>query len=163
MTTRKREKLLFNVHRDANGLFLRPADGYSAKRMNERGYAVGDKLLNDMTKPRNPGFWGLAHRVGAMVVNNVEGYEGLDAHDALKRLQIEGNIACDEIPAFMEILGQKILVRQRIPRSLSYASMDEGEFRGVMKQFCAFIASEYWPGLTPEQVERMADVMPEAA
>lgn len=161
MKTRKREKLMFSVHRDASGLFLRPADGYSAKRMTERGYAVGDKLLNDLTKPRNPGFWRLAHKMGTMVLKNVEGYEGLDAHEALKRLQIEGNIACDLIPAFMVIMEQKILVKQRIPISMSYASMDEGEFRGVMRQFCEFIAREYWPSLTPDTIAEMAEAMPE--
>ena len=157
--SRKPERLLLTVAKGA----LVPGDGYTQKRLKERGYRVGDILLADLRKPRHPGFHRLAHRLGTLVANSIDEFSGLDAHQALKRLQIEGNIACDELPIFMTIFDQKLKVNQRIPRSLSYASMDEGEFRETVQAFCRFIAAEYWPDMTAEEVEAMAEAMPEAA
>lgn len=153
------ERLLLTVAKGA----LVPGDGYTQKRLKERGYRVGDILLADLRKPRNPGFHRLAHRLGQLVAENVEEFAGLDGHQALKRLQVEGNIACDELPVFLTLFDQKIKVNQRIPRSLSFASMDEGDFRETLQAMCRFIAAEYWPDLTPEQIEEMAEAMPEAA
>lgn len=159
MRRKQPERLLLTVGKGA----LLPGDGYTQMRLRQRGYKLGDILLADLRKPRNPGFHRLAHRLGVLVASNIEEFAGLDAHQALKRLQIEGNIACDELPVFLTLFDQRLKVNQRIPRSLSYASMDEGEFREVVQAFCRFIVAEYWPELTPEQVERMAEAMPEAA
>lgn len=156
---RKPERLLLQVAKGA----LIPADGYTAKRLRERGYRVDDLLLADLRKPRHPGFHRLAHRLGVLVANNIEDFEGLDGHQALKRLQVEGNISCDELPVFLIIYDQKIKVNQRIPRSLSFSSMDEGEFREVMRKMSSFIAAEYWPSLTAEQIEEMAETMVDQA
>jgi hypothetical protein len=159
MTRSKPERLLLEVAKGA----LVPGDVYTASRLRARGYRVGDVLLADLRKPRSPGFHRLAHRLGELVAENVEEFAGLNAHQALKRLQVEGNIECDELPVFLSLLGQKIKVNQRIPRSLSFASMDEGRFRETVQAFCRFIAAEYWPSLTPEAIEAMVDVMPESA
>jgi hypothetical protein len=35
--------------------------------------------------------------------------------------------------------------------------MDEGEFHEAARAMCRFIAEKYWPDLTPEQVEQMAE------
>ena len=158
MKARKPESHLLKVEQGA----LVPADEFTRRRLREKGYHKGDILLAILKKPRNPGFWRLAHRLGQAVADNVEEFAGLDAHHALKRLQVEGNIACDELPVFITLFDQKIKVNQRIPRSLSFASMDEGEFREVMQAFCRFIAAEYWPSLTPAQIELMAETMPES-
>lgn len=155
---KKPERLLLTVGRGA----LLPGDGYTQMRLRERGYKLGDILLADLRKPRNPGFHRLAHRLGTLVANNIDDFTGMDGHQALKRLQIEGNIACDDIALNMVIMGQKIRINQHVPRSLSFSSMDEGEFRETVQAFCRFIASEYWPGLTAEQVEAMAESMPES-
>lgn len=158
MKRKQPERLLLTVAKGA----LVPGDGYTTKRLKERGYRVGDILLADLRKPRHPGFHRLAHQLGTLVAENIAEFEGLDGHQALKRLQVEGNIACDELPVFLTLLGQKIKVNQRIPRSLSFASMDEGEFRETLQAMCRFIAAEYWPDMTPEKIEQMAEVMPEA-
>lgn len=159
MKRKQPERLLLTVAKGA----LIPGDGYTQKRLKERGYRVGDILLADLRKPRSPGFHRLAHRLGQLVAENIEEFAGLDGHQALKRLQVEGNIACDELPVFLTLFDQKIKVNQRIPRSLSFASMDEGDFRETLQAMCRFIAAEYWPDLTPEQIEEMAEAMPEAA
>ncbi|MFZ2981995.1 MAG: hypothetical protein WA085_13265 [Sphingobium sp.] len=157
--SRKPERLLFTVGKGA----LLPADGYTAKRLRERQYKMGDHLLVDLRKPRNPGFHRLAHRLGMLVAENIDDFEGLDGHAVLKRLQIEANVECDEIPLFLEMLGQKIKISHRVPRSLSYASMGEDEFKATIRRISNYIAETYWPGLTADQIELMAESMPESA
>ena len=159
MKRKQPERLLFRVAKGS----LVPGDGYTLKRLKERGYKVNDILLADLRKPRQPGFHRVAHRLGQLVVDNIEEFTGLDGHAALKRLQVEAKAECDEIPVVMTILGQKIKISHRIPRSLSYASMDEGQFREVMRTISNHIATEYWPDMTAEKIEEMAEMMPEAA
>lgn len=156
MKRKQPERLLLTVAKGA----LVPGDGYTQKRLKERGYRVGDILLADLRKPRHPGFHRLAHRLGQLVAENIEAFEGLDGHAALKRIQIEAGIGCDEIPLRLPVIGQ---ITYRVPRSLSYASMDQAEFEKTIRGMSEYIAREYWPDLTPEQIEQMAEAMPEAA
>jgi len=153
--SRKPERLLLTVAKGA----LIPGDGYTTKRLKERGYRVGDVLLADLRKPRHPGFHRLAHRLGQLVAENIEAFEGLDGHAALKRIQIEAGVGCDEIPLRLPVIGQ---ITYRVPRSLSYASMDQSEFEATVRRMCEHIAREYWPSMSAEQIEAMAQVMPEA-
>lgn len=141
------------------GAFV-PADGYTERILREKGYQIGDKVLATLKKPRNPGFHRFAHRFGQMIALNIEAFSGLDAHDVLKRIQIEANIACNEIPVVIPVIGE---FKYRVPESLSFENMDETEFRGVIRQMSMYIARAYWPECTPEQIENMAEAMPEAA
>lgn len=118
-----------------------------------RKYRDGETVFATVKKPRNPGFHRLAHALGRLVSENVEAFEGLDAHRALKRLQIESGAACDEV----RIDGGFVC---RIPLSLSYESLDEGEFRQAVTTICRWIAQRYWTSCTPEQIEQMAEAMP---
>lgn len=153
---RRREKLLLRV---AKGGFI-PADGYTHMRLRERGYKMDDVVLADLVKPRNPGFHRLAHRLGQLAADNIDEFEGLDGHAVLKRIQIEAGIACDEIPLKLPVIG---LITYRVPRSLSFTSMDEVEFKATIRAMSEYIAKTYWPNLSPEQIEEMAEAMPEAA
>ena len=153
----KRERIYFRVGRTADGAgALLPADPYSASRLRDRGYRVGDLLAAELVKPRNPKFNNLVHRIGQLVVANIEAFSGLDAHRAIKRLQIEGRIACDEIGIHAQGYGMLV---QFVPRSLSFESMDEGEYRDAARGICRTIAERYWHDLTPEAVEEMAESM----
>jgi hypothetical protein len=53
------------------------------------------------------------------------------------------------------------MMQHYIPRSFSFESMDQGEFYEAVKGICRYIADEYWPDMTPEQVQEMAEVMPD--
>ena len=148
----KRERIYFRVSKGA----LVPADNYVASRLRERGYHLNDLLAANLTKPRNPKFNRLVHRLGQLVVANIEAFAGLDAHKAIKRLQIEGKVACDEIGIMVANYG---MVIQLIPRSLSFESMDEGEYQEAARGISRTIAARYWPDLDPEQIEEMAEAM----
>lgn len=145
-----REKIFLRVEKGA----LVPADQFAATQLRERGYKVGDVIKGDLTKLRNPKFNRLVHRIGQLVVANIEAFAGLDAHKAVKRLQIEGRIACDEIGVMVQNYG---MVIQFIPRSLSFESMDEAEFHEAARGICRTIAERYWKDLTAEQIEEMAE------
>jgi len=148
----KRERIYFRVSKGA----LIPADPYAASVLRERGYHMNDLLAADLMKPRNPKFNRLVHQLGQLVVANIDAFAGLDAHTAIKRLQIEGKVACDEIGILIPNYGTVI---QLIPRSLSYQSMDEGEYQAAARGISRTIAERYWPDTTPEAIERMADCM----
>jgi len=147
----------------ANRIYLRvvkgslvPADNYAESQLRDRGYKVGDLLAAELKKPRNPKFNRLVHRIGQLVVANIGAFSGLDAHRAIKRLQIEGKVACEEIGIMVANYG---MVIQLIPRSLSFDSMDEGEYHEAAKGICRTISERYWPEMEPDQIEQMAELM----
>jgi hypothetical protein len=156
LTKRKRDKTLLRVVKGA----LAPADHLAAAELRARGFRLGDTVLAEITKPRNPGFHRLAHQLGALLAENLDAFDGCDPHSVLKRLQVEGNIGCDEMAVVFPGIGP---CTYRIPRSLSFASMDEGEFKAVITEMCRYVARTYWPGCTPEQIESMASAWVEAA
>lgn len=152
----RRERLMMRVVKGA----IIPADTYTETRLRERGYRVGDLLTVELHKPRNPGFWRLAHRIGTLCSKNIEAFHGMDAHAVLKKLQLDGNIECDETRTEVPGLGMLI---HRAPRSLSFEAMDQSHFFEVAKAFCRHIAATYWPDLTAEAVQEMADSFIEEA
>lgn len=133
-----------------------PAYEYTKEEMRKLGFSVGDLVFAKITKPRNPRFNRLVHAFGKLLTENIESFKFLDSHESLKKIQIEANIACDEILIDLPGFGQVV---HRVPKSLSYASMSEDKFRDVFSKFCAYVAERYWPECTPEQIESMAEVM----
>lgn len=155
-TKRRPERVMLRIIKGG----LEPADVRSRAVLRERGYKVGDVVAGELKKPRSPGFHRLAHQVGALAAANIEAFSGLTAHAVLKRIQIEGNIGCDEIALIFPGVGP---CSYRVPRSLSFESMDEGEFRPIVSGMCEHLSRVYWPSMTPEQIEAMADCWVEAA
>ena len=149
---RKPERLMMRVIKGA----IVPADNYTAGRLRDRGLHVGDIVSCEIRKPRNPRFHRLAHAIGQLCAENIDDFTGMDAHSVLKRLQIEARIGCEEIGIKVPGYGYMI---QFIPRSLSFASMDEQEFHDIVQGFCRYISEQYWPGMDAQQVERMAAAM----
>lgn len=145
-----REKIFLRVVKGA----LVPADDYAMNKIRDRGFRIGDILQADLTKLRNPNFNRLVHRIGALVAANIEDFNGMNSHDVIKRIQIEGNIACANQVINMPGIGKCMMT---IPKSLSFENMDEGEFYETARAMCRFIANKYWPLLTPEQIEKMAE------
>ncbi len=153
----KAERIALRVVKGA----LVPADDFSAERLRRRNYNIGDELSAELRKARNPKFNRMVHQLGQLLIQNVEAFAlYTDAHAVLKRLQIEADIACDHVAILVPGLG---MVEQRIPQSLSFETMDEGQFQQVHVAFCRHISKTYWPGLTEQQIEEMAGLMGQAA
>ena len=149
---RKREKIFCKV---IKGGFV-PADRFAENQLKAKKLKVGDVVGVSVVKLRSSGFNRLVHRIGQLVAANIEEFSGLDAHTCIKRLQIEGRIACDEIGVLVPGFG---MVIQFIPRSMSFESMDEAEYHDCAKQICRLIAARYWKDLDPGQIESMAGAM----
>lgn len=149
---KKREQVYLRVIKGG----LVPADGYAESQLRTKKLKIGDVIGAQITKLRNPKFNRLVHKLGILVTQNIEAFSGLDAHQAIKRLQIEGRIACDEIGVMVPGYG---MVIQFIPKSLSFDSMDEAEFHDAARQICRLIAERYWSNMEPEKIEQMAGCM----
>lgn len=148
----KKEKIHLRVIKGG----LVPADQYAESLLRNKKFKIGDVVGAEIRKLRNQKFNRLVHRIGQLVAANIEAFSGLDAHTCIKRLQIEGRIACDEIGVLVQGYG---MVIQFIPRSMSFESMDEAEYHDCAKQICRLIAERYWKGLEPEKIEEMAGAM----
>lgn len=192
--TRRKEPIGFKVRTLAYGRgpadtvrAYVPASQSDADRLKPLRHKEGDLVFADFRKPRNPGFHKLAHAIGKLAIENIDGWAHLTPHEALKRLQMESGVGCEPVtvnmnsiwsdvlgwiesnlgPTFSTILrmalkefGVKVnLVELHIPRSISYDSMDQEEFHGVLKGLCKFIATRYWPRMKPEEIEALAEAM----
>jgi len=149
---KRRERIYLEVIKGG----FRPADACAAAQLRARGYRMGDILAADLSKLRNQKFNRLVHRIGQLVTANIEAFAGLDAHTAIKRLQIEGKVACDEIG--ISVPGYGMLI-QLIPQSLSFESMDEAQYQAAARGICRTIAERYWAGMTEDQIAEMAESM----
>lgn len=121
--------------------------------MRARKYSVGSDLRAELKKPRNPGFHRKAHALGQMAVDNIEGFEQLNAHDALKRLQTEAGVQCEPMELDLGPLG---LVNISRPRSIAFDEMEEGDFTELWEGVLAHIRARYWPTLADYAIEQFA-------
>lgn len=161
-----------------------PATASDEERVNSKA-SVGDLVFVDFRKPRNPGFHAFAHALGKMAIENIVEFDHLDPHTALKRLQLESGCGCDVMTVQMRSIWASVIawlrnnfgespvtvlnlfiknagiknqmVAVNIPKSISYDSMDEEEFRMVLKGLCAYMSKRYWPSMSPEELEQMVE------
>ncbi len=134
------------------GAFV-PSSDEDRNYLRERGYKNGEKIRAVLTKPRNEKFNRLVHGMGHLIVTNIEGYEGLTSHEAIKRLQVEGRIYCN-----IEILTfDKIDFQHYIPRSISYDSMDEHAFQDFWLHCCKYLIDRYWPEMDEDDITQMIE------
>jgi hypothetical protein len=139
---------------------LVPYDAHTAARLRESDYHIDDVLTATLRKSRNPGFHRLAHAFGQLCADNIDRFTGMAAHAVLKAIQYEADIACDRMMVNLKGFG---MVEVRIPVSLSFDSLDEGEFREVYSALCRHVAAEYLPDLDEHQVAQLVEAMPNAA
>lgn len=154
--SKKPERFMLRVEKGA----LKPADELTVQRLRAKGYSTGDVLSATLKKPRNPRFHRLAHALGQLIADNIEDFEAMDCHGVLKRLQWEANVGCEAMGVRIPGVGFQPV---RIPKSLSFDNMDEGEFHEVMRGLSRYVAEHYWPDLEAWQIEEMAQCMVQEA
>lgn len=161
---------------------------YQSDRMmcKERGYRIGEVYRADISQKRNPKFNGLVHGLGKLVCLNVEGFENLDHHGAIKRLQRESGVFCEQqdidaspvieavLAAARSLLGDAAArmlaavlpsiksIRVTVAQSIAYDSLDEAAFHELWHGICKHLIATYWPGLEESAIESMIEVMPES-
>ena len=104
---------------------LVPAHPIDRRILRERKFHSGKVLRADLKQSRNPKFYRKAHVLGGFLADHVEQFEGLGAHDALKRLQELSGIGVEEEVFDLPGIGQ---LRRNVAESLNFDDMDEGRF-----------------------------------
>lgn len=137
---------------------LVPAGAADATSLRERGIKTGQQLRADVTLPRNYGFHKQGHKLADLVRKNIEGFEGLDAHQVFKKLQEEARVECDITRTWLPQLG---MMEHAKARSMAFDEMEQGDFYKMVRGISTHIATTYWPQCSPEEIEAMADLMPE--
>lgn len=115
--------------------------------MQERGFREGDDVRMEVKRPRNVKFHRLLHAVGQVMVDNVDGWEQLSAHDAVKRLQRESGTCCEEVEIDIPGMG-KLLAKQA--ESLAFDEMAPERFAQLFEGITAHIDREYSPDFTAD-------------
>ena len=117
--------------------------------LKDSGYKVCDELRLEIKRKRNVRFHRLMHALGHLLVDNVEGFEHFDAHDAVKHVQTKAGVCCEPQMVDMGTInfnGVAVpigLVPVNVPRSMAFDEMDEDEARTLFEGITAYIAEHY--------------------
>lgn len=85
-----------------------PADLSAVQQFRRRNIKVGDVVLVDIHKLRNPKFHRLVHRLGQLCVDQLDEFRNVDAHGAIKKIQLEADIHCRTMVVRADGLWQRI-------------------------------------------------------
>jgi hypothetical protein len=120
------------------------ASPLDAKRLREMKLGA-DQIRAELKKPRNVKFHRLMHALGDLIAEHAPGFEGISAHDSIKRLQTQTGALCE----IQELdLGQLGKVHVKVPRSIAFDSMTETEFGELFAKVCNWIDTNIAPSLT---------------
>lgn len=131
-----------------------PATEADKSILREREFKINTKVRAELKAPRNERFNRLVHGLGRVLSQNIDRFTGKQSHAAIKALQLESGIYCEEESIEVPGIGQLILKR---PQSLSYDSMGEEVFQDFWRQCCAYLVQKDWPTLTEERLTEMAE------
>jgi hypothetical protein len=132
---------------------LVPLTQWDSAAMRARKYKAKTEVRATLTKPRNGWMLRIAHALGKLVIENVEGFEhhGEDHHGAFKELQRRSGICCEEM---LLDLGQLGVVPVKQAQSIAYDEMEDEDFNKLAFGICAYIRNEF-QGVPPEQLEEI--------
>ena len=120
---------------------LVPAHPIDQRLLRERRFTVDREVRAELKQPRNVAFHRLAHALGHLLVDNVEAFRDLGAHEALKRVQRDAGVCCEPFEIDLGPALGKVQAMQA--RSLAFDEMDESEFRAFFDGITAYIAGHY--------------------
>lgn len=128
--------------------------------LKQRRVAVNREYRVGIEQARNAKFHRLVHALGKLVSENIAGFEGLNSHSVIKRLQREAGVFCEEQEIEIPGLGKLVV---KVAQSIAFDCMDEADFRELYTAICRHVAATYWPDLDEASIHAMADLMSEAA
>lgn len=139
---------------EEQGAFVPPHD-IDRRLAKDRGYRAGREYRLEIKESRNAAFHRLAHAIGHLLVDNVEALRDLDAHAALKQLQLESGICCETVEmdatpvvkalldAAEAVLPEIRTISVKVAQSLAIDSMEEGDFSLFFTGITAWIGDYY--------------------
>ena len=101
-----------------------------------RGLKLGEVISVDVVRPRNGKFHNKFYALMNLIYKNQEGYPSLDVLVSVCKLRT-GHYYVVETR----------LEQYKIPKSISFANMDDGEFKDFYDRVCKWVISEVIPGL----------------
>lgn len=119
---------------------LVPAHDVDARLLRERNFHTGREVRAELKQPREGWQHRLIHKIGQLVVDNVEGWEQIQSHDAVKRLQRESGTCCEEIEIDVPGVG-RLMVKQA--ESLSFDEMDQDRFQVLFDGITQHVGNSY--------------------
>lgn len=135
--------------------------------MKERGFKAGDEVRVEVKQKRVVWQHRLIHKIGQLMVDNVEGWEQLSSHDAIKQLQMQSGVCCETVeidagPVIGAVLAMiRVLVGKRtfaklakaLPRiekvpvrraeSLAFDEMEQDRFEQLFDGITEYIGKHY--------------------
>ena len=129
---------------------LKPADNWAASNFEKKGYKQGDIVSVDVRKVRNRRFNAFVHVFGDACIKNIPSFAEIeDAHKAIKRLQLESGIECDEMAINLDGFGM-VVVKQA--RSFAFDRMGEEDFKAAAQGISDYAVAKYGGALTQDQL-----------
>ncbi|WP_313211534.1 hypothetical protein [Stenotrophomonas sp.] len=119
---------------------LVPVHDVDARLLRERKFHTGREVRAELKQPREAWQHRLIHKIGPLVVDNVEGWEQITSHDAVKRLQRESGTCCEEIEIEVPGVG-RLMVKQA--ESLSFDEMEQDRFQVLFDGITQHIGNSY--------------------
>lgn len=148
------------------GCFV-PSHPIDQRLAKERGFRVGHEYRAEIKQARVGWQHRLIHKIGQQMVENVEGWDHLSSHDAIKQLQMESGVCCEQseinakpvIAAVLAVVQQvvgkrtysklaKLLpVIETVPvrqaESLAYDEMEQDRFEQLFDGITEHIGKHY--------------------
>lgn len=124
---------------EEHGCFV-PSHPIDQRLAKERGFRVGHEYRADIKQARVSWQHRLIHKIGQLMVDNVEGWEQMKSHDAIKRLQRESGICCEEVEIDIPGMG-KLVAKQA--ESLAYDTMEQDRFEQLFDGITEHIGAKY--------------------
>lgn len=144
---RRREPVCLRVTPDGK---LEPASAYYAAELRARRLRVGDLVHAELTKPRNPKHHRLVFALLKRILDNQDGLQTIPQLLTVLKIKL----------GWVETIVDAATGRAYyVPESIAFASMDQGEFSVFWRDLCRLVARDYFPGMDPEQVAELAEMM----
>lgn len=121
------------------GAFV-PSHPIDQRLAKERGYRVGHEYRAEIKQSRAGWQHRLIHKIGQLMVDNVDGWEQLSGHDAVKRLQRESGVCCEEMEIDVPGVG-RLMVKQA--ESLAFDEMEQDRFEQLFDGITEHIGKAY--------------------
>lgn len=132
-----------------------PANGVDLAILRERQAKVGKEFRAELSEPRDYGFHKLGHKICGLLKNSIDEFAGLGNHEILKKIQLASGVCCTPMEVDLGSLGKHHI---KVPDSIAFDSMEEPEFQGLVKAIYEYTRENYWPDLTPDEMDRMVEM-----
>ena len=116
---------------------LRPANLIDQRLLKERKFYLGREVRAELKAPREAWKHRLIHKIGGLLVDNVDEFAECGSHEAIKRVQRKSGVCCEE----RDIPGTDLVIREA--QSLAFDEMEHDEFERLFTGITQYIGDNY--------------------